>query len=128
MTWITESLHTVTMNHGALKTIPERVKYARKEAGYTSQTKMAEAMGITREAYAWYETTRDITTEHLPKFCDLTGFSVKWIVTGEEDIDDEISNLLKDLPSDEKNAMLAYLRARFSKEDAGKTELLPADI
>lgn len=65
-----------------LDTMPKRTKYARKEAGYKSQASIAQGMGITREAYAWYETTADMPTDKLALFRDLTGFNTDWLLTG----------------------------------------------
>lgn len=60
----------------------ERVVLARKDAGFKSQKAIAEAMGMTRDAYAWYETTRPIPTERITEFCRLTGVSEGWLLTG----------------------------------------------
>lgn len=65
------------------ETMMSRVIKARKAAGYKSQQAIADDMGITRDAYAWYETKRLMTTEHLPKFCQLTGVRMEWLLTGE---------------------------------------------
>lgn len=65
------------------ETMAERVKIARTEAGYKTQEAIADAMGMTRDAYARYETGRPIPTERLPGFCDLTNISERWLLTGE---------------------------------------------
>jgi len=61
----------------------ERVTKARKDAGFKSQTAIADIMGVTRAAYSRYELDRKIPTENLPSFVKATGVNEKWLLTGE---------------------------------------------
>ncbi len=61
----------------------ERVTKARKDAGFKSQTAIANAMGITRAAYSRYELDRKITVENIGAFVEATGVNEKWLLTGQ---------------------------------------------
>lgn len=86
MTQIETPVMVFSMNKDLLDTMPKRVKFARKEAGFNSQAEMAKKLGKTREAYAWYETSSNMPIEDLPKFHKETKFSIHWLITGEGDM------------------------------------------
>lgn len=62
--------------------IMQRTRQARK-ATKLSQTLFAEKMGMERSSYNKYEVRSPITRDKIPLFCELTGVTEKWLLTGE---------------------------------------------
>jgi len=60
-----------------------RTTKARNDSPYKTQEEMASALGIQRDRYATYETKRIIGKQFIARFCELTGISEAWLLTGE---------------------------------------------
>lgn len=92
----------------------KRTREARKAAGYGSQEKIAADLGIERDRYAKYETERIINKELIAKFCELTGVSEKWLLSGggpmKDDLMEKINQLHKDHLKSVEIIIDAYLR------------------
>ena len=71
------------MNEYTSQVIKRTVK-ARKEAGFVSQAEIAKELKISRERYAKYETERIIHKELISKFCQLTGITEDWLLSGKK--------------------------------------------
>jgi transcriptional regulator with XRE-family HTH domain len=70
-----------------MKTVPERLRYAWEQSGKT-QTEIAETCGIERQAVAQWmpEDPARATTptnENLVTLALLTGFELRWLLTGQ---------------------------------------------
>lgn len=62
--------------------IEDRIKEARKAAGL-SQTELAEAVGVTRSAVAYWEAGRNIPRRDvIAKIAEVTGKSIPWLELG----------------------------------------------
>lgn len=60
-----------------------RTQEARKASSFSTQTEIAEALGITRDTYATYETRSLIAHDLLAPFCKKTDTNIIWLLTGE---------------------------------------------
>lgn len=110
------------MNMNDYKAIAERTKYARKQLTNLNQDAMADALGISRSAYAQYETGRTpIQSRHLIIFCELTGVSASWLLSGKGEMilkDNPIIAALDDLDEkqmDELESYIDYLKSKGQK-------------
>lgn len=67
-----------------LSTLGGRVGHALRESGLQVEA-AASRLGINRQAiYQWIDgRTKNIKNEYLFGFADITGFSARWIATGE---------------------------------------------
>lgn len=66
-------------------TVAQRTRKARADAGFKTQEDIAKRLNITRERYAKYETERILNKGLISKFCELTGVSEKWLLTGKDE-------------------------------------------
>lgn len=109
-----------------LNTAMGRTKFARRNAGIKSQSKIAEMMGMDRSAFARYETDRVITSENLPKFCEITKVSERWLLTGEgemiaqESEYDQILTKYKQLSDQEQQMIQGAIDSALARKKDGK--------
>ncbi len=75
---------------GEYEEMGKRLAKARKErTPHKDQESMANVLGISRSAYAQYESGRTpIQTEMLSKFCKEANIRADWVLTGEGDINE----------------------------------------
>lgn len=75
------------MSEDYLRQLGARIRLARVAAGFETQTRMAEALGIPQANLAKYEgeANRVSAIPHslIPRFCAITGISEHWLLTGE---------------------------------------------
>jgi phage repressor protein C with HTH and peptisase S24 domain len=67
-------------------TLGERIRAARKDAGFTSQQRLADAIGCTREAVTMWETDKvdAVGGDYLPALARALRISAEYIQTGKE--------------------------------------------
>lgn len=63
--------------------IIQRTKEARLGSKFNTQSNIAEALGITRDTYATYETRTLLAHDLIARFCDMTETNIRWLLTGE---------------------------------------------
>jgi len=67
-----------------IRSMCRRTQQVRIDSGYT-QPEMAEALGILNVTYSKYESRSPLKQYLIPKFCELTGFSSWYLLTGKLD-------------------------------------------
>ena len=73
----------LNMTEAHYKDMGERTKKARKYLTDLDQEQMALALDVSRSAYAQYESGRTpMQSRHIPKFCEITGVTADWLLTG----------------------------------------------
>lgn len=108
-----------------MKTLADRMKYARTFAGLT-QRDVGDALKVTRNAVSlWENGTNAPTADKLGEFAKMTGISVEWIMVGgpidkasgspRSKIDDELSQYVDTLQGTEREKALALLKIGIGK-------------
>lgn len=92
----------------------ERIKMARKEAGFKSRDKLAEFLGTTRDTIAAYEQGRVVPNDvFLQLMATKLHISYDWLKNGEGNMQDtgDLSELLNDetLSEEDKAIMKIYI-------------------
>ena len=68
--------------------IIERIKLLRCQyAGDRGRSKFARALGLSPSTYSYYEDNRVPPIDILLKICEVTSADLRWLLTGEKDID-----------------------------------------
>lgn len=76
--------HQPTQEEERRKAKAMRLRYARKEAGYTKATAAAEAMGVTVSTYLGYENgTREYGDMVAKAYANFFGVNPAWLILGE---------------------------------------------
>jgi transcriptional regulator with XRE-family HTH domain len=78
--------------------IAVRTRKAREATGRT-QEEMAGLLDIPLERYNKYETRSALKQELIAKFCQLTGITEKWFLTGKGPMQSDIDPHLQELKS-----------------------------
>lgn len=112
--------------------IAARVKQAREQSPYKTQTAIAKEMGVQRDAYAKWETTTPIPSIHIPKFCELMNITERWLLTGKAPMRpnaayDVFSKIMADLDTKERNRALEALEMWASGAKLRRVEEAPQD-
>lgn len=106
-----------------LMTRGQRIKNARQGTGL-SAPQIADAIGISKQAY--YQWEKDVVgfikPDHMARFCEVTGASREWIVSGKgpktlADIDETclaILELCRQMNDESKAEVLAFARYKAS--------------
>lgn len=106
-------------------TIGERVKTARLAKGW-NQPELAKAAHISKQAVSQIETgtTKNPKPENILKIADVTGYEIRWLISGEgpqTSKDAALDNLdISQLSSESKAAIRAVMDS-FTQQTGQKT-------
>lgn len=106
-------------------TIGERVKTARLAKGW-NQPELAKAAHISKQAVSQIETgtTKNPKPENILKIADVTGYEIRWLISGEgpqTSKDAALDNLdISQLSSESKAAIRAVMDS-FTQQTGPKT-------
>lgn len=108
------------MSNDYTKQVVGRTVKARKDAGFASQSDIAKALGISRDRYARYETERIIHKEFITRFCEVTGITEGWLLSGEPSTSppvlDEFTQLMSKIEDPDIRAELIKYALRLVLE------------
>lgn len=105
----------------------DRLKIFRKERGLT-QTQVADAVGLGRQAYAYYEKgEREPSTETLCKLADFFGVSVDELLGRTPQLFDDArvqksdeQALFDELTAEEKQMVVGYMKGLIFNRTKGR--------
>lgn len=103
-----------------MDTIGKRVGFARKSIGM-GIPQFAKALGLARQTVFQIEngTTKNPIPGNLLKIADLTGFKIRWLITGEPPVTTKEVRFntldLSALPPEQREALRAVFRSFMSE-------------
>ena len=98
-----------------------RIAELRRDAGYSSQEKLAEAIGVSKPTITKIETGNVITERNFNKIVALLQCTPEYILTGKEEVGDEekmYNDWFANLPIEDKKLFFGF--SELLKQRSGR--------